>query len=81
VPTAGVNPDAPTPRAVWSRPDALRNFSIVRKLDGRPWPTGFEALIASENRCVLLSSLVWSKMSLATYHALGRALQASAQPT
>jgi hypothetical protein len=25
---------------VWSRPDALRNFSIVRKFDGRPWPTG-----------------------------------------
>lgn len=37
---AGVSPDAPTPRAVWSRPDALRNFSIVRKFDGRPWPTG-----------------------------------------
>jgi hypothetical protein len=28
------------PREAWSSPAALRNFSIVRKLDGRPWPAG-----------------------------------------
>jgi hypothetical protein len=35
-----VSPDAPTPKAVWGSPQALRNFSVVRKLEGRPWPTG-----------------------------------------
>eukprot|EP00775_Hariotina_reticulata_P008338 gene8338-8523_t len=46
---SGVSTEAPTPRSVWGSPEALRNFSVVRKLDGRPWPTGFEALVASEN--------------------------------
>eukprot|EP00883_Tetradesmus_obliquus_P007895 jgi/Sobl393_1/18556/SZX64231.1 len=46
---AGVSPDAPTPKSVWGSPQALRHFSVVRKLEGRPWPAGFEALVASEN--------------------------------
>jgi hypothetical protein len=35
-----VSTEVPTPRNVWGSPEALRNFSVVRKLDGRPWPTG-----------------------------------------
>jgi hypothetical protein len=44
---AGVSPDAPTPKAVWGSPQALRNFSVVRKLEGRPWPTGVSGTAAA----------------------------------
>jgi DNA polymerase alpha subunit A len=33
----------------WNTAAKLRNFSIVRKLDGRPWPAGFEASVAADN--------------------------------
>eukprot|EP00955_Chlamydomonas_euryale_P052586 355210-Chlamydomonas_euryale.AAC.1 len=33
----------------WNRPDRLRNFCVVRKLDGTAWPPGFEAAVAAEN--------------------------------
>eukprot|EP00878_Enallax_costatus_P030257 GHUV01032931.1.p1 GENE.GHUV01032931.1~~GHUV01032931.1.p1 ORF type:complete len:599 (+),score=236.51 GHUV01032931.1:1003-2799(+) len=46
---SGVNMDAPTPRQVWGNKAVLRNFSVVRKLDNRPWPTGFEQLVQQEN--------------------------------
>ncbi len=37
---SGVPVDAPMSQAQWNSPQALRNFSIVRKLQGRPWPPG-----------------------------------------
>lgn len=40
LPPSGVTMDAPTPRQVWGNKAVLRNFSVVRKLDGRPWPAG-----------------------------------------
>jgi DNA polymerase alpha subunit A len=57
---SGVPCDAPAPRELWcgaaggaggsgGGSSTLRNFSIVRKLDGRPWPPGFEAAVAAEN--------------------------------
>lgn len=35
---AGVAAEAPMAKAAWS--SKLRNFSVVRKMDGRPWPAG-----------------------------------------
>ncbi|KIY94207.1 DNA polymerase alpha subunit A, partial [Monoraphidium neglectum] len=46
---AGVSPDSPMPREEWSSPQLLRNFTVVRKLDGHPWPPGYEASVAADN--------------------------------
>lgn len=35
-----VDMEAPMAREAWDRPQLLRNFSIVRKLDGQAWPPG-----------------------------------------
>ncbi len=45
----GVAPDTPMPREEWNSPRLLRNFSLVRKLEGRPWPPGYEASVAADN--------------------------------
>ncbi|GFR41814.1 hypothetical protein Agub_g2584, partial [Astrephomene gubernaculifera] len=45
----GVSPDAPLSSRDWSSPQRLRNFSIVRRLDGQAWPHGMESAAASEN--------------------------------
>ena len=37
------------PREEWNTPRLLRNFSLVRKLEGRPWPPGYEAAAAADN--------------------------------
>lgn len=37
---AGVSMETPMAREEWNSPGMLGNFSVVRKLDGRPWPTG-----------------------------------------
>jgi DNA polymerase alpha subunit A len=44
-----VPPDTPLPREEWSSGRLLRNFSVVRKLEGRPWPPGYEAAVAADN--------------------------------
>lgn len=36
----GVSMDGPMAEAEWSRAERLRNFSIVRKMDGHAWPMG-----------------------------------------
>jgi hypothetical protein len=37
---AGVAADAPMAREEWNNNRMLRNFSMIRKLEGRPWPPG-----------------------------------------
>ena len=35
-----VDVEAPMGRETWNKPNVLRNFTIVRKLDGQAWPPG-----------------------------------------
>ncbi|EFJ41338.1 hypothetical protein VOLCADRAFT_107737 [Volvox carteri f. nagariensis] len=44
-----VSPDAPLSTGEWGNPARLRNFSIVRRLDGQAWPHGMEPAAAAEN--------------------------------
>lgn len=44
-----VNMDAPMAKEEWNTSAQLKNFSIIRKMDGQTWPPGFEGLVAREN--------------------------------
>ncbi|GAX83060.1 hypothetical protein CEUSTIGMA_g10486.t1 [Chlamydomonas eustigma] len=46
---SSVNVEAPMSKDSWNRPAVLRNFTIVRKLDGQAWPPGFEQAVRAEN--------------------------------
>jgi len=44
-----VDIEAPMPSEKWNKHQVLRNFSVVRKLDGHAWPPGFEQAVAANN--------------------------------
>jgi len=50
--------DRPVARSEWSTPARLRAFSIVRRLEGRPFPPGFDSAVAAVNAGPLARGVV-----------------------
>lgn len=43
---SGVSADGPTSKSEWSSPQRLKHMTVVTKLEGKPFPPGFEAQAA-----------------------------------
>ena len=46
---SNVDVDRPLSKAAWNNSQALRHFSILRKLDGVPFPAGATSLLITDS--------------------------------